>query len=94
MATITKEEVKATVKEWNAHIDNFLSVELPELLKAEGVPVKNGKISMNAWFKANEIINRQNFYKTGHEIQMKLRDAGFDVKMDMQSNKLCFPDWM
>lgn len=95
MATnITKEEAKKTVKEWNAHIENFMQNELPRLLEERGYPVKNGRVSMNAWFAANEIIGKQNFYKTGHEIQMKLREAGHDVKMNMQDHTLVFPDWM
>ena len=81
------------VEAWNAKIDGFMKNELPKLLEAEGVRVKNGKISMNNWFKAMEIVNKQNFYKEGHEIQMKLRDAGYDVKMNMQDNKLVFPRW-
>ena len=94
MATITKEEAKKAVKEWNAHIESFMKDELPKILEERGVRVKNGKISMNDWFKAAQIVNEQNFYKTGHELQMKLLEAGHDVKMNMQDNTLVFPDWM
>lgn len=90
---ISKIEAENAVNAWNEKIKNFTEIELPKLLKAEGVPVKNGKISMNDWFKANEIIQRQNFYKEGHAIQMELREAGYDVKMNMQDNTLVFPRW-
>lgn len=91
--TISKDEAVEIVNAWNKKIDNFMGNELPELLKAAGVPVKNGKISMNGWFKANEIVQNQNFYAEGHKIQMKLRAAGHDVKMNMQDNTLVFPKW-
>lgn len=90
METITKEVAMTTVEIWNAKIKDFMENKLPELLKAEGIPVKNGKIPMNSYFKAMQIIQRQNFYKKGHEIQMKLRNAGYDVKMDMQNDTLVF----
>ena len=88
---ITKEEATAIVNAWNEDIHDFMGNKLPELLKEAGVPVKNGRISMNAWFKANEIIQKQNFYQKGHEIQMMLREAGHDIKMNMQDNTLVLP---
>ena len=94
MATmISKEDAMKAVDEWNAKIDTFMNVELPKLLEAEGFKVKNGKVSINAWFKANEIIGKQNFYKEGHAIQMELRDAGYDIKMNMQDHTLVYPVW-
>ena len=94
MATIiSRTEAENAVNAWNAKIDNFMKVDLPKLLESEGVRVKNGRISMNDWFKANEIINRQNFYEEGHAIQMELRNAGYDVKMNMQDHTLVFPRW-
>ena len=94
MATmISRTEAENRVNAWNAKIDNFMKVVLPKLLEAEGVRVKNGKISMNDWFKAQTIIQKQNFYKEGHEIQMELRNAGYDVKMNMQDDTLVFPRW-
>ena len=94
MATmISKEDAMKAVDEWNAKIDTFMKVELPKLLEAEGFKVKNGKVSINAWFKANEIIGKQNFYKEGHAIQMELRDAGHDIKMNMQDHTLVYPVW-
>lgn len=89
--TISRIEAENAVNAWNEKISNFMKVELPKLLESEGVRIKNGKISMNDWFKANEIIRKQNFYNEGHAIQMKLRDAGHDVKMNMQDNTLVFP---
>ena len=94
MATIiSRTEAENRVNAWNAKIDNFMKAELPELLKAECIRVKNGKISMNDWFKAQTVINKQNFYTEGHAIQMELRDAGYDVKMNMQDHTLVLPRW-
>ena len=93
MATITKEEAMNTVNIWNTKIKNFMEKELPELLKAEGCRVKNGKIAMNDYIKAMQIVQRQNFYKEGHAIQMELRNAGHDVKMNMQDHTLVYPEW-
>lgn len=90
MTTITKEVAMTTVEVWNAKIKSFMENELPELLKAEGCRVKNGKIAMNDYFKGMQIVQSQNFYQKGHEIQMKLRNAGYDVKMNMQDNTLVF----
>jgi hypothetical protein len=90
---ISRIEAENTVNAWNAKIDTFMKVELPKLLESEGIPVKNGRISMNGWFKANEIINRQNFYEEGHAILRELREAGYDVKMNMQDHTLTFPRW-
>ena len=90
---ISRIEAENAVNEWNEKIDNFMANELPKLLESEGVRVKNGKISMNDWFKAQGIVQKQNFYEEGHSIQMKLRNAGHDVKMDMQNHKLVFPRW-
>lgn len=88
MATISREKAQQTVDAWNARIAHFMQEELPALLEAEGVHVKNGKINATAWFKANSIIQRQDFYTQGHAIQMELRNAGHDVKMNMQDNTL------
>ena len=88
MKTVSRVEAENAVNAWNEKIHNFMKVELPKLLEAEGLPVKNGKIKMNDWFKAQEIIQRQNFYQEGHAIQMELRAAGHDVKMNMQDHTL------
>ena len=88
MATISKEEARRRVNEWNARIESFMRDELPALLEANGVHVKNGKIKMNDWFKAQSLIQQQDFYTQGHAVQMELRNAGHDVKMNMQDNTL------
>ena len=94
MATmINRTDAEKMVNDWNEKIRNFMENDLPRLLKENGVPVKNGKINMNGWFKANEIIREQNFYEEGHAIQMELRAAGWDVKMNMQDDTLVFPRW-
>ena len=91
--SISRMEAENRVNEWNAHIENFMKNELPKLLEERGVHVKNGKICMNDWFKAQTIIKEQDFYTKGHAIQMELRNAGYDVKMNMQDDTLVFPRW-
>lgn len=85
---ITREQAENAIKAWNEKIENFMKVDLPKLLEEKGVRVKNGKIAMNDWFKAMQIVNDQKFYEAGHVIQMELRNAGHDVKMNMQDHTL------
>ena len=80
---MTKDEAKAIINKHNESIDNYINNDLAKELGA-----KNGKISMNQWFKAQELIKAQGFYEKGMEILRDLRSKGFDVKMNMQSNKL------
>ena len=91
---MTRNEAENRVNAWNAKIDNFMKVELPKLLEESGVHVKNGKIKMNDWFRSVQIVQDQHFYEEGHAIQRELRNAGYDVKMNMQDNTLVFPRWM
>lgn len=86
---MTEEQVRGIVKSWNDGINNFITKELPlKLGYAEGTT----EIPMMDWFRAQRIISAQRFYETGFEIQKALRNEGFDVKMDMQSNRLVYKD--
>lgn len=92
---MTKEEVKQLIQHHNNRIDNFISNELPKLLESDGVRVvtkDNGEheISINDWFKAQDYIKSMNFYKEAMSILDIVRPLGFDVKINMQSNKLVF----
>lgn len=78
-----KEEAIRKIKEHNDSIDTYINSTLAHELGA-----KDGKISMNQWFKAQALIKEQNFYEKGMTILKELRNEGFDVKMNMQSNKL------
>ena len=78
-----KEEAIKRIKEHNESIDTYINSTLAQELGA-----KDGKISMNQWFKAQSLINEQKFYEKGMTILQELRNEGFDVKMNMQSNKL------
>ena len=78
-------EVIQKVLEHNKMIDNFINIDLAKKLNA-----KDGMISMNDWFKAQTLIKEQNFYKKGKALLDELRGQGFDVKMDMQSDKLVY----
>lgn len=82
---MTREEARAIIQAHNESIDNYINGELARQLGA-----KDGKVSMNQWFKAQELINAQGFYKKGMAILEDLRRKGFDVKMNMQSHKLVF----
>lgn len=84
------ELVKQMVKDWNDSIDYFMDNDLPGILQERGIRVHNGKICMNDWFKAMQIVREQNFYERGYKLLKDLRSRGYDVKMDMQSNKLCY----
>lgn len=85
---MTRGEAKKIINAHNDEIDNFIYNEVPKLLNL--TKDKNGEYSLTMadWFKANELIRKQDFYKKGIEIQNMLRDDMHDVKMDMQSNKL------
>ena len=88
---MTREEAKKIIDAHNNEIDNFIYNEIPKLLNLTNLTKdKNGEYSltMEDWFKANELIRKQNFYKKGIEILNMLRDDMHNVKMDMQSNKL------
>lgn len=88
---MTREEAKKIINAHNDEIDNFIYNEIPKLLNLTNLTKdKNGEYSltMEDWFKANELIRKQDFYKKGKEILNMLRDDMHNVKMDMQSNKL------
>lgn len=92
---MTREDVKQLVQHHNSRIDNFITNELPKLLENDGVKVvtkDNGEheISINDWFKAQDYIKAMNFYKEAMSILDMVRPLGFDVKINMQSNKLVF----
>lgn len=88
---MTREEAKKIINAHNDEIDNFIYNEIPKLLNLTNLTKdKNGEYSltMDDWFKANELIRKKDFYKKGIEILNMLRDDMHNVKMDMQSNKL------
>ena len=88
---MTREEAKKIIDAHNDEIDNFIYNEIPKLLNLTNLTKdKNGEYSLTIedWFKANELIRKQDFYKKGMKILNMLRDDMHNVKMDMQSNKL------
>lgn len=87
---MTRNDVMTMVEGHNARIDKFMDEILPVLLEGAGVKVVDGKIAMTDWFVAQRFINVMNFYEAGMAILKPAREQGFDVKMDMQSNKLVF----
>ena len=92
---MTREEVKNIVEMHNSKIDNFIYKILPRLLEMSGVKVSvNNKgeyeIPMSEWFKAQDFIRDMNFHRDAMEILEMVRPLGYDVKINMQSNKLVF----
>ena len=88
MSTISSQEALDFVSIWNARVNDFMDIILPELLKAEGIATKDNSISLNDWFRAQEIVRQQNFYEIGKVLQTRLRNAGHDVKMSMLDHTL------
>ena len=90
-----KEEVKIMVEMHNKKVDNFVNNTLPVLLESKGVKIvvsDNGeyKIPMEAWFTAQSIINTMNFYDDAMQIINLVKPFGYNVKVNMQTNKLVF----
>ena len=84
---MTETQIIKIIETWNRKVDRFTTDELPILL---GYPEGTTEISMNDWFKAQQIINAQHFYENASRMQKTMRAWGFDVKIDMQSNKLVY----
>lgn len=80
---MTKEYVQYRIEKHNNEVNNFINTQLKQRLG-----IKGDTINMNQWFKAQDIIKEQDFYNRGRLVQTELREAGFDVKMNMQSNEL------
>ena len=92
---MTRKEVKKMVDMHNSKIDDFISNILPQLLEMAGVKVTvkdsgEYEIPMNEWFKAQRFITCMDFYKEAMEILDMVRPLGFDVKINMQNNKLVY----
>jgi hypothetical protein len=92
---MTRTEVENIIKMHNNKIDTFINEGLPQLLEMTGVNVvkkDNGEyeIPMDAWFKAQGFISAMHFYNDAVKILDMVRPLGFDVKINMQSNKLVF----
>lgn len=90
---MTIEEVKKIVEMHNDKVDNFLNNALPHLLKIAGINIvyhSNGKweVSMNDYFKVQEFISCMNFYNEAKEICNMVRPLGYNVKINMQCDKL------
>lgn len=92
---MTKQEVIERVNKHNRMIDEFMKDTLPQLLEMAGINVKrktdgNFEIPMNDWFRAQDFIAGMNFYSQAKKILDEVRPFGFDVKINMQNNKLVF----
>lgn len=76
-------EMAEKIRNHNNKIDFFINKQLPQILGVE-----DGKITARDWFRAQELIRQQGFYKQGMEILEAARAAGHDVKISGQTNKL------
>lgn len=76
----TKADIQCIIDFHNKGIDDYINDVLPGELEKAGFTVKNGKTSVNAWFKAQTLIKEQRFYEKACELQAYLRGQGFDVK--------------
>lgn len=90
---MTRTDLEVMVNNHNNSIDTFIHNLLPQLLEMAGVKVTkkddgNYEIPMSDWFTAQRFISAMDFYKSAMEILKPAREAGYDVKIDMQSNKL------
>lgn len=83
---MTREMAKELVKNANERIDNYINNQLPVELGYKA----GDKIPATEWFKAQELINAQKFYETNYMLLKALKADGFDVKINMQNNKLVF----
>ena len=65
----------------NEEVENFYKVTLSEHFGSETITIKQ-------WFEAQDLIAKEHFYEKGKIILNSLRRMGYDVKIDMQTNKL------
>lgn len=83
---LKKEEAKQIILDHNEMIDDYINNKLIKRIS------KDGKINASEWFKAQELLKAQAFFEKARGTQKYLRAAGFDVKMNMQDNKLVCKD--
>ena len=82
---MTKEDVMVMITRANEWADHVYDVLIPELLGA-----KNGKIRLNQWFDARNLISKIGLYDQNWKVLQQARAAGYDVKMNMQDYKLSY----
>ena len=80
---MTREEAVKKIIDHNNTVDNYISNELPRVLGLTG-----DKITINEWFVAQNYISQQHFYSKAMAILKECRANGYDVKINMQSDKL------
>lgn len=83
-----REIVKGLIQDHNDSIDAYINVTLPRKLRREGYEVVDGKISLETWFAAQRLVAEAHFYDKANALCSALRAYGYDVKHDMQSDKL------
>lgn len=83
-----REIVKKLIEDHNDAIDAYINVTLPRKLRREGYEVVNRKMSLETWFAAQRLVAEAHFCDKANALCSALRAFGYDVKHDMQSDKL------
>ena len=83
-----REIVKGLIEDHNDAIDAYINVTLPRKLRRKGYEVVDGKISLDTWFAAQRLLAKAHFCDKANTLCTALRAFGYDVKHDMQSDKL------
>lgn len=84
---ITEQTAINMVEKHNKRINDYLNEVLPDEL---GLEPGQTKITLDLWFKAQALIQKQDFYKDAHAICTFLRDCGYDVKINGQTEELTY----
>jgi hypothetical protein len=84
MKMMNEMTIKNIVETNNREIDYFVNNIIPERIGA-----KNGKINFGQWCDAVGITKTE-IYPKSKKIMDECRNAGFDVKINMQSYKLVY----
>lgn len=82
------EIVERLIEEHNDSIDAYINITLPKKLRREGYEVIEGRISLDTFFAAQRLLAEAHFCDKANALCSALRAFGYDVKHDMQSDKL------
>lgn len=82
---ITEQTAINMVEKHNKRINDYLNEVLPDEL---GLDPEQTQITLDLWLQAQGLIQKQGFYKDGLAICKFLRDCGYDVKINAQTEEL------
>ena len=81
---LDEKTVKDMIEENNTNIGVFINYEIPKRLN---ITTKN--ITFGQWCSGTTLL-RTEIYPKSYELMNRLRNAGFDVKINMQSYELSY----